>query len=84
MLHVFIIIVIIIIFIIIFTGHECIFAIQSHHNRHQIDLANDSHPQQLEFVVRRKPQHDITRTSSRSGLRRKIRMLKKRSYKPVK
>lgn len=44
-------------------GFECPFAIQSHHNRHQIDLSGDMRPQQLEFVIRRKSSNPVSQSS---------------------
>ena len=35
-------------------GHECPFAIQVHHNRQQMDLAGESRPTQIQFVIKRR------------------------------
>ena len=37
------------------SGHESPFAIQTYHNRLQMDLSGDGKPQQLDFILRRKP-----------------------------
>jgi hypothetical protein len=49
-------------------GYECIFAIQSHHNRQQLDLNADTRPQQLEFVIRKKTQ-SLNSSSSKKFLK---------------
>lgn len=35
-------------------GHECPFAIQVHHNRQQMDLAGESRPTQIQFIIKRR------------------------------
>lgn len=52
-------------------GYECIFAIQANHNRQQLEFSNDSHPQQLEFVVRRKS--PLTSSASRGNIFKRMK-----------